>query len=216
MRGYSPGVPGLLDQVVPQPRVKRLVWLFVGLVLFGLTLSCLVVADLGLDPWDVFHQGMSRTIDVRLGAVVVTTSFVVLLLWIPLRQRFGLGTIANAIIVGISLEAGVTILPDVESIAGRIGLLVVGIVGNAIATALYIGAGLGPGPRDGLMTGLAKRGFSLRVVRTSIEVVVLAAGWLLGGTVGIGTVAFALAIGPLIHRLLPHFLIEAEPAGRRS
>lgn len=176
----------------------------------------LVSAELGLDPWDVFHQGLAETIDQRLGFVVVGTSLFVLLLWIPLRQRPGIGTLANAVVVGLVFEASIAVLPEVSSMAGRLLMLVSAIVLNAIGTGLYIGAGLGPGPRDGLMTGLAARGLPLRLVRTGIEVTVLAIGWLLGGTVGIGTVLFAVSIGPLVHITLPFFTIgpavgDAEP-----
>jgi len=185
--------------------------LLVGLVLFGISLALLVTAGLGLDPWDVFHQGVSRTIDVRLGAVVVVTSLAVMLLWIPLGLRIGLGTLFNAVVVGVVFEAAIGVLPEVSGVVARSATLVLAIVGNAAATGLYIGAGLGPGPRDGLMTGLAARGWTIRRVRTAIEVTVLAIGWLLGGDVGVGTVLFAVAIGPLVHIMLPLFAVEAKP-----
>ncbi|MEO6571888.1 MAG: hypothetical protein ABIO83_10110, partial [Ilumatobacteraceae bacterium] len=149
----------------------------------------IVEARLGVDPWDVFHQGIAAVFDLRLGPVVIATSLVVLLLWIPLRQRPGLGTLLNAVMVGSVYELAAAGIPDRLGLGWRIGLLVGGIVATAFATAIYIGAGLGPGPRDGLMTGIARRGFPVRTVRTAIEVVVLAIGWLLGGTVGVGTVA---------------------------
>ncbi len=169
-----------------------------------------MTADLGLDPWDVFHQGLARTLDIRLGIAVVGTSFAVLLLWVPIRQRPGIGTVLNAILVGVVFEATIAVLPESASIGARWVLLVAAIVLNAIATGLYVGAGLGPGPRDGLMTGIAARGHPLRVVRTSIEVTVLVAGWLLGGSVGIGTLAYALGIGPLVHIALPYFTIQSN------
>ncbi|MEM9654971.1 MAG: hypothetical protein AAGA65_22965 [Actinomycetota bacterium] len=167
----------------------------------------MVAAELGLDPWDVFHQGLAETLGLRLGVAVVGTSLVVLLLWVPLRQPPGIGTLANAVAVGVVFEASIAVLPVVERLAPRLGLLAAAVVLNAIGTGLYIGAGLGPGPRDGLMTGLAARGLPLRVVRTGIEVAVLVVGWLLGGTVGIGTVVYALGIGPLVHITLPLFTI---------
>ena len=196
-------VPGVL----PEPRIRRFVQLTVGLVLFGASLALLVTADLGLDPWDVFHQGVSRTFDIRLGLVVVATSFVVLTLWIPIRQRPGLGTVMNAILVGLVFEATIEVLPQEAPLGARWLLLAAAIVVNAIATGMYVGAGLGPGPRDGLMTGIANRGYPIKVVRTAIEVAVLAAGWALGGSVGIGTVIYAFGIGPLVHRTLPYFAI---------
>lgn len=196
-------VPGVL----PEPRIRRFVQLTVGLVLFGASLALLVTADLGLDPWDVFHEGVSRTFDIRLGLVVVATSFVVLTLWIPIRQRPGLGTVMNAILVGLVFEATIEVLPQEAPLGARWLLLAAAIVVNAIATGMYVGAGLGPGPRDGLMTGIANRGYPIKVVRTAIEVAVLAAGWALGGSVGIGTVIYAFGIGPLVHRTLPYFAI---------
>lgn len=187
--------------------------LLVGLWLFGASVALLVRAGLGLDPWDVLHQGISSRTGISIGAVVVATSVVVLVLWIPLRQRPGIGTLANVVLVGLALDLTLAVLPTPAGLAWRVAFLLAGILGNAIATGLYIGAGLGPGPRDGLMTGLAARGISIRVARTSIELTVLAAGWLLGGTVGVGTVAYALAIGPLAHVLLPLFAIDPSPRG---
>jgi len=198
----------LSDAVLPEPRLRRLIQLVVGLVLFGVSLAMLVSADLGLDPWDVFHQGVARTGNIRLGVVVVSTSLVVLTLWRPLRQRPGIGTIMNAVLVGIVFEATIPLLGEPSSLIWRWILLAGAITVNAIGTGMYVGAGLGPGPRDGLMTGIAARGYPIRLVRTGIEVVVLVAGWLLGGSVGLGTVAFALAIGPLVHITLPLFTIK--------
>jgi uncharacterized membrane protein YczE len=164
----------------------------------------LLRAGLGLAPWDVLHQGLSRITGASVGTMVIAVSFVILLSWIPLRQRPGIGTIANALLVGVALDLTMLVLDDATAWPGRVALLVGGVLVNGLATALYIGALLGPGPRDGLMTGLVRRtGRSTRFVRTSIEVAVLAVGWLLGGTVGIGTVVFALAIGPIVHALLP-------------
>ena len=192
---------------------SRVAQLLVGLWLFGASIALLVRADLGLDPWDVLHQGISRHAGVSIGLVVVLTSVVVLALWVPLRQRPGVGTLANVVLVGLSLDATLTALPAPTDLPLRVGFLVVGIVGNGVATGLYIGAGLGPGPRDGLMTGLAARGLSIRVARTVIEAAVLVVGWLLGGTVGVGTLAYALAIGPLAHVFIPRF---ATPALQRE
>lgn len=192
---------------LPQPRVRRLSQLLVGLVLFGVSLAMVVAADLGLAPWDVFHQGVSLSIDLSLGIVIILTSLVVLLLWIPIKERPGIGTIANAILVGAVFEIAFPLLENTDGTVARWLLLAGGIVLNGIGTGMYIGAGLGPGPRDGLMTGLAARGPSIRVVRTGIEITVLLAGIVLGGSFGIGTLAFAFLIGPLVQLFLPPFVI---------
>jgi len=183
---------------------SRIGRLYGGLVLFGVSLTLMLRADLGLGPWDVLHQGISDRAGISIGLVANLVAVVVLLLWIPLRQRPGLGTISNVIVVGLVTDATLALTAPVHGLAARVGLLAIGIVANAVATGLYVGAGLGPGPRDGLMTGLAARGHSLRLVRTLIEVTVLGAGWLLGGTVGLGTLAYALAIGPLVGWCMPH------------
>ncbi|HEX6325796.1 MAG TPA: hypothetical protein VFZ72_04440 [Jiangellaceae bacterium] len=183
---------------------RRLVQLYVGLVLYGVSLALMIRAELGLDPWDVFHQGVADRLPLTFGQVVIVVGALVLLAWIPLRQRPGLGTISNVIVIGLAVDAALAVLPAPDPMAWRIALLGSGVVLNGIATAAYIGARLGPGPRDGLMTGLvARTGRSVRLVRTSIELSVLATGWLLGGTVGVGTVLYAISIGPLVHLLLP-------------
>jgi uncharacterized membrane protein YczE len=182
---------------------ERLIRLYVGLALFGVSLALMVRANLGLGPWDVFHQGIADRTGLSIGIIVNLTAVVVLLLWIPLRQRPGLGTLSNVVLVGLFTDATLALLATPDNLALRVAMLVAGILSNAVATALYVGAGLGPGPRDGLMTGLAARGHSIRLVRTSIEVAVLAIGWLLGGSVGVGTVLYALTIGPLVGVLLP-------------
>jgi uncharacterized membrane protein YczE len=161
----------------------------------------------------VFHQGLSEQIGVSLGWAVIGVGIAVLLLWIPLQQRPGLGTISNAIVVGLVINATLTFLTQPASIPARAGLLVAGVVCNGVATALYIGAGLGPGPRDGLMTGLAAGGHSIRVVRTAIELTVLVIGWILGGTVGVGTILYALSIGPLAHFFIPRLAVSAPRTG---
>ena len=187
---------------------RRLFNLYLGLVLFGVSCAMIVASGLGLGPWDVFHQGLSEQVDISLGWVVIGVGLVVLLLWIPLRQRPGLGTVSNAIVVGLVIDATLSVLSQPGSMAPRVGLMLIGVVGNGIATGLYIGAGLGPGPRDGLMTGLAARGHSIRVVRTSLELTVLVIGWLLGGTVGVGTVLYAVSIGPLAHYFIPRLTVR--------
>jgi uncharacterized membrane protein YczE len=192
--------------------LRRLIRLYAGLVLFGVSIALMVRAQLGLAPWDVFHQGIARRTGLPLGTIVIAVSAGVMLAWIPLRQRPGIGTLSNAILVGLALDATLAVLPLPGPLTLRAAFLVSGILLNGLATALYIGAGLGPGPRDGLMTGLAARGHSIRAVRTTIELSVLAGGWLLGGTVGVGTVAYALAIGPLVQRFLPR--ATAPPSSR--
>ena len=196
---------------------RRLTQLAVGLVLYGVSMAMMVRGGLGLDPWDVFHYGVASGIPLTFGGVVIVTGVAVLLLWIPLRQMPGLGTVANAVLIGLATDAALAVLVTPEAFAGRLGLLLGGVALNGLATALYIGSQFGPGPRDGLMTGLVRRtGLSVRLVRTSIEVSVVAVGWLLGGVVGAGTVLYALAIGPLVQLLLPRFIVDLdlEPADR--
>jgi uncharacterized membrane protein YczE len=182
-----------------RPRVPRLLG---GLVLFGVAIACMVRADLGLPPWDVLHQGVSEHTGLAMGTASILVGVAVLLLWIPLRERVGIGTVANALIVGVVIDVTMAVLDTPASMAARIGLLVFGIVLFGPGSGLYIGAGLGPGPRDGLMTALARRGRSVRTVRTAIEVTVLAIGFALGGSVGIGTVVFAVTVGPIVHLFL--------------
>jgi len=188
----------------------RLGQLFAGLLLYGISLAMMLRAGLGLAPWDVLHQGLARLTGASVGSMVIAVSFLVLLLWIPLRQPPGFGTIANAVLVGVSVDLTLLLLGDLKGWLLQVVFLVAGVFLNALATALYIGASLGPGPRDGLMTGLVRRtGRSVRLVRTSIEVTVLAVGWLLGGTLGVGTLLYAFAIGPIVHVLLPRFTRSA-------
>jgi uncharacterized membrane protein YczE len=196
---------------------RRLLNLYVGLVLFGASMALMLESGLGLDPWDVFHQGLAERTGLSIGWIVVGIGMLVLLLWIPLRQRPGIGTVSNAVVVGLSVDAALAVLPEPRHIAFRGVFLVAGIVTNGVATGLYIGAGLGPGPRDGLMTGLARRGHSIRLVRTTIELSVLAIGWLLGGTVGVGTLLYAVSIGPLAQYFIPRLAVpDAEsPHGER-
>ena len=183
---------------------RRLLQLFIGLVLYGASMALMLRAALGLDPWDVFHQGLATQADLSIGKVVNLVGLAVLLLWIPLKQRPGIGTVANVILIGTAMDLTLSVLPAIEGLALQVAALLFSVVANGIAGALYIGAGLGPGPRDGLMTGLARRtGWSLRLVRTGIELTVLGFGWLLGGTVGVGTLLYAFTIGPLVQIFLP-------------
>lgn len=182
---------------------RRLVQLYVGLICYGFGGAFQVRSALGLSPWDVFHQGIARRVHVSLGLVVIAVGVMVLLAWIPLRQRPGLGTVSNVIVLGLALDVGLAGLTAPHPLWSRIGFLVVGIVLTGVASGMYIAADFGPGPRDGLMTGLARRtGRSIRLTRTAIELTVLVVGWLLGGTVGAGTVLFAVSIGPLTQLFL--------------
>ena len=191
---------------------RRLAQLYAGLTLYGVSASLILLADLGADPWDVFHQGLARQTGLGTGWWVCIVGAVVLLLWIPLRQRPGIGTLSNVVVIGVVMEAMFALADPAQGTTARIALLTGGILLNGVAIGLYIGAELGPGPRDGLMTGLAARGHSIRVVRTGIEVTVLALGALIGGTIGIGTVAYALAIGPLAHVTVPAFSLRPRLA----
>lgn len=183
--------------------------LFAGLTLYGVGMAMQVRGALGLDPWNVLHEGLAKRTGLSFGTILVIVGLLVIALWIPLRQRPGVGTIANAIWVGISADLTLLVLPESELLVVRIPELVAGIVGVGFAGALYIGAGLGPGPRDGLMTGLHARGFgSIRLMRTCVEITVLAIGWLLGGGVGVGTVLFALTIGPIIQWFMPKVSVD--------
>jgi uncharacterized membrane protein YczE len=193
---------------------RRLLQLYAGLILYGASLALQIRAGLGLDPWDVFHQGLSEKTGLSFGTIVIIIGALVLLAWIPLRQKPGIGTVSNVFVVGIAVDVTLAILPGVHGLELQLPLLAAGIFLNGVAGAAYIGAGLGPGPRDGLMTGLVRiTGRSVGVVRTSIEVSVLAVGIVLGGTIGLGTVLYALSIGPLLQVLLPAFTIrEPVPA----
>ena len=194
--------------------LRRLLQLYIGLVLYGVSTALFVHANLGADPWDVFHLGVAKQLGISFGTVIILTGAAVLLLWIPIRQMPGLGTVSNVIVLGLAADATLAVLPPLESMVARSALLVGAIVLNAIATGMYIGAGFGPGPRDGLMTGLhARTGWSLRGIRTAIELSVLLIGWLLGGNFGVGTVLSALSIGAVIQLCLPWF---SQPVSRNA
>jgi uncharacterized membrane protein YczE len=197
-------VPALRGRRMP----RRLVQLYAGLALYGASMALIIRSTLGNMPWDVLHQGLAGRMGWTIGAVSILVGVLVLLAWIPLRQRPGLGTVSNVVVIGVAVDATLAVVPRPGDLALRVGLLVGGVLLNAVATAAYIGVHLGPGPRDGLMTGLVRRtGGSVRLVRTSIEVAVVITGWLLGGTLGLGTVVYALAIGPLVQVLLPRLSV---------
>jgi uncharacterized membrane protein YczE len=187
---------------------ERAVRLLSGLVLFGLAMATLVEAGLGLDPWNVFNQGVARQTGLTLGQVTVIGSLLLLFAWIPLGQRPGVGTVANALIVGPVLDLGVAGIPAAQGLAVQIAYVAAAIAGTAVATGLYVGAGWGPGPRDGLMTGLAARGVPLARARAGVEICVLAVGWALGGTVGVATIVFATAIGALVKLALERLSVS--------
>jgi len=196
--------PMPLNHLLPQ----RLARLLVGLAMYGVSISLMLRAQLGNQPWDVFHQGLSRHTGLSIGAILIITGLAVLLCWIPLRQRPGIGTVANILVIGVAVDLTNAVLAAPTHLPARVAFLAGGIVLCGVASGLYIGANLGPGPRDGLMTGLAQRRWSLRGWRTTIEISVVAAGFVLGGTVGIGTIAYALAIGPLAQFFLPIFTVS--------
>lgn len=201
-------------QQITSPRLgRRSAQLALGLWLYGVSLAMMVESHLGLDPWDVLHDGIAKRLPLSFGTVVIITGALVLLLWVPLRQMPGLGTVSNVVVIGLASDATLAVLDQPATLGGRAALLLSGVLLNAVAGGLYIGAQLGPGPRDGLMTGLVRRtGWSVRVVRTSIEVGVLAVGFLLGGTVGVGTVVYALSIGPLLQVFLPRLAVPLTPS----
>ncbi|MGF1343500.1 YczE/YyaS/YitT family protein [Streptomyces flavovirens] len=193
--------------------VRRLTHLFVGLALYGASSALMVRAGLGMEPWGVLHQGLAGRTGLSIGVVSIVVGAVVLLLWIPIRQRPGFGTVSNVFAVGLAMDGTLALVPDVRGLAARIAVLLAGIALNGVATGLYISARFGPGPRDGLMTGLHRlTGRSIRLVRTAIEVAVVATGFLLGGSLGAGTVLYALAIGPLAQFFLRVFALPAPGA----
>ncbi|MBW8737543.1 MAG: hypothetical protein JF621_10565 [Streptomyces turgidiscabies] len=191
-----------------------MVQLYTGLALYGASSALLVQSGLGLEPWNVLHQGLAELTGLTIGVVSIFVGAAVLLLWIPLRQRPGLGTVSNVFVVGLAMDGTLALVPAAHGLAARVALLVAGIVLNGVATGLYIAASFGPGPRDGLMTGLHRRtGRSIRLVRTAIELAVVVTGFALGGTVGIGTVLYAVAIGPLAQLFLRVFAVPAASGG---
>jgi uncharacterized membrane protein YczE len=196
---------GFTKALLTDRLLARLGRLYLGLAGFGLSLALMVRARLGLGPWDVLHQGIAKQLGLQIGWVVIGVSVVVLLAWVPLRLRPGIGTASNVVLVGVFADVFLDQLAEPAGLVTRSGWLIAGILLNAVSTALYIGARFGPGARDGLMIGFSQRGYSIRAVRTATELAVLGIGFALGGTVGVGTVAYALVIGPLVHRLLPLF-----------
>ncbi|RNL82226.1 hypothetical protein EFW17_20095 [Halostreptopolyspora alba] len=200
---------GPFDQLRAGRLARRLPQLFVGLFVYGASLAMMWRGTLGMSPWDVLHTGFIRHVPITLGQAVILFSLLVLVAWIPLRETPGFGTLANALLVGLAIDATLSVLDQPEAVASRVGLMLGGVVLNGVATALYMGAQLGRGPRDGLMTGLHRRtGYSLRTVRTVLELVVLTTGLTLGGAFGVGTLVYALAIGPITQAVLPWFTVD--------
>jgi uncharacterized membrane protein YczE len=191
---------------------RRLVQLYAGLLLYGFSIALMVRSDLGLAPWDVLHSGLTKWFPIDIGEALVIVSFLVMIAWVPLREMPGIGTVSNAILIGLSTDVFLAVIEAPHGLALRAALLVAGVGLQGVATAAYIGAQLGRGPRDGLMTGLSRRtGRSLRMVRTAMELTVVAAGLVLGGVAGVGTIVYALSIGPLSQALLPTFIVETSP-----
>ncbi len=217
MRGYVPD-PLSIPRLQCAAMLNRLLKLFLGLTAYGVSMVMMLQSDLGLMPWDVLHQGIALQGDWQMGRVTIAVSVIVLLLWIPIRQKPGFGTVCNAILIGLVFDGVNGLIGDRlldATMATRVTLMIGGILLNAVATAAYLGAHLGPGPRDGLMTGLVRRtGRSVRLVRTLIESSVVVGGFLLGGTLGVGTIAYVLLIGPLIQHTLPWF--DARPVALRD
>jgi uncharacterized membrane protein YczE len=187
---------------------RRLIQLLAGLVLFGVGIAMMLQSGLGLPPWDVLHQGLTEEFGLTVGIWSIIISFVVLVLWLPLRERYGIGTVLNAIIIGVVIDLGVLVIPEPDNVWWDLLLMAGGISVIGLASGMYIGANLGPGPRDGLMTAIARRGLSIRVTRWGLEIVVLITGILLGGTFGVGTIGFALLIGPIVQYFLPRWSID--------
>jgi uncharacterized membrane protein YczE len=190
---------------------RRITQLVIGLVLFGIGIGLMLQSGLGVPPWDVLHQGLARQFGLSVGIWSIIVSLLVLLLWLPLRQPYGLGTLLNAIIIGVVIDLTGLFIPEATATGVAWVMAVAGVVLVGVASGLYIGANLGPGPRDGLMTGIARRGPSIRLTRAVIEIAVLTLGWILGGTFGLGTILFALAIGPLVQYFLPRWDISPHP-----
>jgi uncharacterized membrane protein YczE len=198
-----------VHRFVPTDRpVERIARCVAGLALFGVGIALIIDADLGAAPWDVFHTGVSDLTGIGVGTVIILTGAALLLLWIPLRETPGLGTVLNAVEIGLVVDLVLPLVPEPDGLAARLSMMLVGVVVIGLGSAAYIGAGLGPGPRDGLMTGIAKRGISIRVARTGIEVTVLLVGVALGGAIGLGTAVFALGIGPLVQFFLPYLTMQ--------
>ena len=196
------------------PRLSlRMVNLVVGLILFGLGIGFMLQSGLGVPPWDVLHQGLANRFGLTVGIWSIVVSGIVLVGWLPLKEPYGVGTLLNAVIIGLTIDGSALVLPHADTMLEQIGMLAFGILLIGFGSGLYIGANLGPGPRDGLMTGVARLGPSIRLTRTIIEVAALTIGWMLGGTFGIGTVAFAVFIGPIVQFFLPRLQLRIqEPA----
>lgn len=196
--------------------VRRFINLILGLILFGAGIGLMLQSRLGVPPWDVLHQGLVNHLGLTIGTWSIITSVIVLIGWLPLREPYGVGTLLNAVIIGIAIDLSALVIPEPEAMVWRILLMATGILIIGFASGLYIGAHLGPGPRDGLMTGIARRGPSIRLTRTVLEITVLAIGWILGGTFGIGTVAFAFLMGPIVQFFLPRLHMDLTDLTMRA
>jgi uncharacterized membrane protein YczE len=194
--------------------IRRLVQLYLGLALYGASSALLVESGLGLEPWNVLHQGLAERTGLTIGVVSIVVGAAVLLLWIPLRQRPGLGTVSNVFVVGLAMDGALAVVPEADTLPVRVPMMLAGILLNGVATGLYIAARFGPGPRDGLMTGLHRRtGRSIRLMRTAVEVAVVVTGFALGGTIGVGTLLYAVSIGPLAQLFLRVFAVPSASDG---
>jgi uncharacterized membrane protein YczE len=209
-------VPDPMSRWSPAVVLPRLPKLVLGLVVFGLGIALMVQADMGLSPWEVFHQGISRLTGIPLGTVSILVGIPILAAWWPLRERPGVGTVLNILLIGTATNIGMSLIPAPDPVPARLAMMLAGVAVIAVGSGLYLASDLGPGPRDGLMTGLHLRyGWSIRRARTGIELSVLLVGWLMGGTVGLGTVVFALGIGPLVQLALRIFDREGRVSRRR-
>ncbi|QGV81689.1 YczE/YyaS/YitT family protein [Streptomyces ficellus] len=209
-----PASPGPAAARLPRHLPRRLFQLYFGLTLYGVSSAMLVRSGLGLEPWNVLHQGLAERTGLSMGVVLTVLGALILLLWIPLRQKPGLGTVSNVLVIGAAMDGALWLLPDAHGWPAQVLLMAGGVVLNGVATGLYIAARFGPGPRDGLMTGLHRRtGRSIRLIRTTIEVTVVVTGFLLGGSLGVGTVLYALAIGPLAQFFLRVFAVPGQDGG---
>ncbi len=187
---------------------RRFGQLLAGTTVFGVGIGLMLQSGLGLPPWDVLHEGLTEKVGLSVGVWSILVSFAVIAVWLPLKERLGIGTLTNAVVIGVMIDVTAAVVPEAQDLWVQISMMAVGVLGIGVGSGMYIGANLGPGPRDGLMTAIARRGPSIRLTRTVMEATVLIAGWLMGGTVGVGTVVFAFLMGPLVHFFLPRWTVD--------